>query len=122
MRPRKRQKPTRCWTVDILWFLPFRRIAPAVPMNGFSLEPSLLLNALSTIVFRNLSRVVACARHSLISLVHLKAFRSFSDVEYTHFLFCKLSAFLIQFNTCWIYKCFLYFFGLKGSSANFSLV
>lgn len=32
----------------------FRRIAPAVPMNGFSLEPSLLLNALSTIVFRNL--------------------------------------------------------------------
>ena len=42
-------------------FFPFRRNAPAVLMNGFSLEAGLLLNALFATLFRNLQRVGACA-------------------------------------------------------------
>lgn len=101
VRPRKRQRPTRCWTADILWFLPFRRIAPAVAMIGFNLDDCLLWTEFIALL-RNFHRVGATACHSLRSLAHLKAFRSFSEVERkTDFflLTCKLFAFLFQLQT-----------------------
>ena len=89
-------------------FFPFRRNAPAVLMNGFSLEAGLLLNALFATLFRNLQRVGACACHSIISLVHLKAFRSFDDVEHNTDLFC-FTGFLHSLSnlTSLIYETFL---------------
>ena len=92
-------------------FFPFRRNAPAVLMNGFSLEAGLLLNALFATLFRDLQRVGACACHSIISLVHLKAFRSFDDVEHNTDLFC-FTSFLHSLSnlTCLIYESLLHFF------------
>ena len=92
-------------------FFPFRRNAPAVLMNGFSLEAGLLLNALFATLFRDLQRVGACACHSIISLVHLKAFRSFNDVEHNTDLFC-FTSFLHSLSnlTCLIYESLLHFF------------
>ncbi len=54
MQPRKRQRPTRCWAADILWFPPFMSFAPVVPMNGFKLDARLLLTALLDALLRNL--------------------------------------------------------------------
>lgn len=116
VRPRKRQRPTRCWTADILWFLPFRRIAPAVAMIGFNLDDCLLWTEFEALL-RNFYRVGATACHSLRSLAHLKAFRSFSEVERKTDFFL-LTSFLHSFSNfrqVWLTNDFCNFLALKAA-------
>lgn len=116
VRPRKRQRPTRCWTADILWFLPFRRIAPAVAMIGFNLDDCLLWTEFEALL-RNFHRVGATACHSLRSLAHLKAFRSFSEVERKTDFFL-LTSFLHSFSNfrqVWLTNDFCNFLALKAA-------
>lgn len=83
VRPKKRERPTRCCTADILKFLAFNSIAPAEPMTGRR-DLILLQDNCGgiAIALKTLYSVGASFRHSLISLDHLNCLRSFRDVRF----------------------------------------